>query len=218
MRSQGLSPDQETTLRTERLYRRFAPVYDAVSVPFSLWRWRKWQGRVLPYARGLVLEVGCGTGALMERLQAKGEVVGMDLSQEMLARAVRRQRSRGLAVPLVCGDVQDLPFRDGAFDSVVSTFVINAVPNLQDALREMLRVLKAGGSLALICVGESKRGGWATRWAAGLWRREGDIIRDEVGALRQLDVESVREDFGPFGTVRLITAVKPGEGRSPGAT
>jgi hypothetical protein len=58
-------------------------------------------------------------------------------------------------------------------------------------------------------VGESERGGLATRLAAGVWRREGDIIRDEVGALRQLGVEPGREDFGPFGTVRLITAVKP---------
>jgi ubiquinone/menaquinone biosynthesis C-methylase UbiE len=216
MRSDRLSPDQETTLRTQRLYRRFAPVYDAVSVPFSLWRWRKWQRRVLPHARGRVLEVGCGTGALLERLLARGEVVGLDLSREMLARAVRRQRSRGLPAPLVCGDAQHLPFRDGAFESVVSTFVINAVPNLQDALREMLRVLRVGGSLAFICVGESERGGRATRWAAAVWRREGDIIRDEVGALRQLGVECVREDFGPFGTVHLITAVKPGAERATG--
>lgn len=216
MRSEGLSADQETTLRTQRLYRRFAPVYDAVSVPFSLWRWRKWQGRVLPYARGRVLEVGCGTGALLERLHARSEVVGLDLSQAMLARAARRQGSHGRAAPLVCGDAQHLPFLDGAFDSVVSTFVINAVPNLQDALREMLRVLRAGGSLAFICVGESEKGGRGTRLAAGVWRLEGDIIRDEVGALRQLGVEPVQEDFGPFGTVRLITVVKPGEGRPTG--
>jgi ubiquinone/menaquinone biosynthesis C-methylase UbiE len=163
------------------------------------------------------LEVGCGTGAVLERLPARGEVVGLDLSPEMLARAARRQRRPGLTVPLVCGDVQHLPFRDGAFESVVSTFVINAVPNLQDALREMLRVLRAGGSLAFICVGESERGGRATRWAAGVWRREGDIIRDEVDALRQLGVEPVRKDFGPFGTVRLISAVKPGEEQATGA-
>jgi hypothetical protein len=57
-------------------------------------------------------------------------------------------------------------------------------------------------------VGEAKRGGLATRLAAGVWRREGDIIRDEVAALRQLGVEPRREDFGPFGTVHIITAIK----------
>jgi ubiquinone/menaquinone biosynthesis C-methylase UbiE len=91
----------------------------------------------------------------------------------------------------------------------VSTFALNAVPRLEKALSEMLRVLQAGGSLAFITVGESERGGLATRLAAAVWRREGDIIRDEVAALRQLGVEPRREDFGPFGTVHIITAIKP---------
>jgi ubiquinone/menaquinone biosynthesis C-methylase UbiE len=209
MCSQKLSQDQETTLRTQRLYRRFALVYDAVSLVFSLWRWRRWQGRVLPHARGLVLDVGCGTGVLLERLAGRGEAVGLDLSPDMLAKAAQRQDKRGFRAPLVCGDVQHLPFRDGAFESVVSTFAINAVPDLESALREMLRVLRAGGSLAFISVGEGERGGLATRWAAGIWRREGDIIRDEVAAMWRLGVEPRREDFGPFDTIHLVTAVKP---------
>jgi ubiquinone/menaquinone biosynthesis C-methylase UbiE len=135
--------------------------------------------------------------------------VGLDLSPGMLTRAARRQARRGFAAPLVCGDAQHLPFRDGVFASVVSTFAINAVPNFDNALLEMLRVLRAGGSLAFISVGESERGGWATHWATGVWRREGDIIRDEVGVLRRLGLACVREDFGPFGSIHLITVVKP---------
>lgn len=196
------------TLGQQRLYRRFAPVYDAVTSLFSLRRWRRWQERVLPYARRRVLDVGCGTGVLLESLAAGGQAVGVDLSPDMLARAARRQRERGLRAALVCGDAQRLPFREGAFESVVSTFAINAVPDLEKALAEMLRVLQPGGSLAFISVGESERGGLATRLAAGVWRGEGDIIRDEVGALRRMGVEPQREDFGPFGTIRLITASK----------
>lgn len=209
MSSNTPSDAQETSLRTQRLYRRFAPVYDAVTLLFSTGRWRGWQARVLPHARGRVLDVGCGTGALLERLAARGEAVGLDLSPGMLAKAARRHGERGSGAALVCADVQQLPFRDGAFDSVVSTFAINAVPDLDSALAEMLRVLRSGGSLAFITVGESERGGLATRLAAGVWRAEGDIIRDEVAALRRLGVEPQREDFGPFGTIRLITAVKP---------
>ena len=209
MCSQRLPLDRKATLRVQRLYGRFAPIYDVVSPALSLGRWQAWQGRVLPHAQGRVLDVGCGTGVLLERLADRGAPVGLDLSPGMLARARRRQARRGFATPLVCGDAQDLPFRDGVFDSVVSTFAVNAVPDLECALREMLRVLRASGSLAFISVGESEKGGRTTRWATGVWRREGDIVRDEVGALRRLGLECVREDFGPFGTIHLIAVVKP---------
>ena len=74
----------------QRVYRRFAPVYDTVTTLFSLWRWRGWQARVLPHARGRVLDVGCGTGALLQRLSDRGMAVGLDLSPDMLAKAARR--------------------------------------------------------------------------------------------------------------------------------
>jgi ubiquinone/menaquinone biosynthesis C-methylase UbiE len=193
----------------QRMYRRFAPAYDAVTTLFSLWRWRRWQSRVLPHARGRVLDVGCGTGVLLRRLSERGRAVGVDLSPDMLAKAGRRSREQGFAAALVCADVQHLPFRDGSFGSVVSTFAVNAVPRLETALGEMLRVVEDGGSLAFISVGESEGGGLGTRLVAGLWRREGDIIRDEVGVLRRLGVEPRREDFGPCGTIHLITATRP---------
>jgi ubiquinone/menaquinone biosynthesis C-methylase UbiE len=193
----------------QRMYRRFAPFYDAVTLLFSLRRWHGWQERVLPHVRGRVLDLGCGTGVLLRSLSNRGDAVGLDLSPEMLARASRRQAEGGFRAPLVCGDIQHLPFRDGAFESVVSTFALNAVPQLDAALAQMLRVVEAGGSLAFISVGESQRGGLGTRLMAGVWRREGDIIRDEVAALRKLGVEPRREDFGPFGTVHLITLGKP---------
>jgi ubiquinone/menaquinone biosynthesis C-methylase UbiE len=199
---------QDILLRTRRLYARFASVYDTVTFVFSLGRWRRWQERVLPYARGRILDVGCGTGALLERLAARGDAVGLDLSPDMLARASRRRERGSFAAALVCGDAQRLPFRDAAFESVVSTFAVNAMPELDKALAEMLRVVQPGGSVAIITVGESEGGGLGTRLGAAIWRGEGDIIRDEASALRQLGVEPRREEFGPLRTVRLTTAVK----------
>lgn len=89
---------------------------------------------------GRILDVGCGTGALMESLQANGWVVGVDFSPE----ALRFSGGRGLG-RLTLGDAQRLPFASGSFDVVVSLDTIEHVPDDGAALAEVLRVLKPGG-------------------------------------------------------------------------
>jgi len=96
-----------------------------------------------------VLDVGCGTGDFSERLQreAGATVVGLDLSRRM----VELTHSRGL----LCaeGDVQALPFRDGAFDAVVANRVLYHVPDLDRGLAEVVRVLEPGGRLVAVTYG-----------------------------------------------------------------
>jgi ubiquinone/menaquinone biosynthesis C-methylase UbiE len=96
-----------------------------------------------PLARGArVLEVGCGTGLILARLNAVAQsAVGLDLSQGMLARA----RARGLTV--VQGLATDLPFADGSFDLVCSFKVLAHVPDIGRALAEMARVTAPGGAI-----------------------------------------------------------------------
>lgn len=98
-----------------------------------------------PYARGRrVLEAGCGTGLLLERVdRIAAQSVGVDLSRGMLERA----RQRGLTV--VQGSVTALPFADASFDTVYSMKVLAHVPDIDTALREMTRVTKPGGHLVL---------------------------------------------------------------------
>lgn len=91
-----------------------------------------------------VLEAGCGTGLILERIAATGrEAVGVDLSPGMLARA----RERGLTV--VEASLTDLPFEDAGFDTVVSFKVLAHVPDIRRALRELSRVTRPGGTLLL---------------------------------------------------------------------
>jgi SAM-dependent methyltransferase len=91
-----------------------------------------------------VLEVGCGTGLILERLAREARAAtGVDLSPGMLARA----RARGLDV--VAGSVTELPFRDESFDLVVSFKVLAHVPDIDRALGEVARVTRPGGQLAL---------------------------------------------------------------------
>jgi len=132
--------------------------------------WRRWQGRVLPHVQGRVLEVGCGTGLLLERLSARGQAVGVDLSRGMLGKA--RERLEGMdGGKLVLADAQRLPFEDGSFDSAVSTFALTAVPDLDAALGEMVRVLRNGGTLAIVSVGAPESGSRLTRVATALVRK-----------------------------------------------
>ena len=96
-----------------------------------------------------VLDVGCGTGRWLRRLEEHGlSGIGIDQSSEMLALA----RKRGTLSPMVSGEVQNLPFRDESFKCVSAVTVIQHIPPQEQvhALSEMVRVLRPGGHLILI--------------------------------------------------------------------
>ena len=97
------------------------------------------------YARGArVLELGCGTGLILERIaKVAKEAVGIDLSEGMAQGA----RERGLDVHI--GSVTDLPFEDESFDLTYSFKVLAHVPDIETAIREAVRVTRPGGHLLL---------------------------------------------------------------------
>jgi len=100
---------------------------------------------------GDVLDVGCGTGQLGRRLRAAlpdARVTGCDFSLGMLHRALARDRG----VAWVRGDAAALPFRDQAFDAVVSTQAFHWFPAQEAVLREFARVLRPGGRFLLTVV------------------------------------------------------------------
>lgn len=96
------------------------------------------------YCGDRVLEVGCGTGLILERLERRSQqAVGLDLSRGMLAHA----RSKELTV--VQGAADALPFADASFDTVVSFKVLPHVQPIRQALQELARVTAPGGHLLL---------------------------------------------------------------------
>ena len=108
-------------------------------------RGRRWAcGR----ARGRVLEVGIGTGANLPYYGPDVELVGMDASGAMLGQ-VRAKGGASAGPALLRADAGALPFAEASFDTVVSTYVMCCVPDLDQALREALRVLRPGGDLLL---------------------------------------------------------------------
>jgi ubiquinone/menaquinone biosynthesis C-methylase UbiE len=94
---------------------------------------------------GRVLDIGCGHGVLLERLLGKYhplQVYGCDLSSVMCSRAV----SRNPAAAIVQADAEDLPFADDFFDHVFMVEVLEHLPEVGRALREVKRVLRAKGT------------------------------------------------------------------------
>jgi ubiquinone/menaquinone biosynthesis C-methylase UbiE len=133
----------------ERL-RSPAEVYDEFFVPALFAQW----GAVVAAAAELrkgdrVLDVACGTGALTlaaaAEVGAAGSVVGLDANPEMLAVA-RRKPAR---IEWLEGKAEALPLPDGSFDAVVSQFGFMFFEDKAAALREMMRVLRRDGRLAI---------------------------------------------------------------------
>ncbi|MGE3163316.1 MAG: bifunctional demethylmenaquinone methyltransferase/2-methoxy-6-polyprenyl-1,4-benzoquinol methylase UbiE [Planctomycetota bacterium] len=141
------------------LFDGIAPRYDLLNhlLSFNLdHRWRRQAIDVLrPRAGGHYLDVCCGTGDMAFELERRvgggAHVVATDFSVPMLEGSVQKCRDRaGTSPTFLAGDTLRLPFADGTFDGVTVAFGIRNVENLTGAAREIARVLRPGGTLAVL--------------------------------------------------------------------
>ena len=132
------------------MFDRIAPVYDAMNRVMTAGldqRWRRETARAVVRPGDLVLDACCGTGDLaVEAERRGGRVVGLDFSERMLERA----RKKSGAIEWVQGDALALPFGDGEFDATTVGFGIRNLADLEGGLRELARVLRPGGKLAVL--------------------------------------------------------------------
>jgi demethylmenaquinone methyltransferase/2-methoxy-6-polyprenyl-1,4-benzoquinol methylase len=133
------------------MFDRIAPVYDAMNRAMTAGldqRWRRLTARAAVRPGDRVLDACCGTGdlALADLRAGAAEVVGVDFSEVMLERARRKSG----AVEWVDGDLLALPFADGAFDAATVGFGVRNVEDLEAGLRELRRILRPGGRLAVL--------------------------------------------------------------------
>jgi demethylmenaquinone methyltransferase / 2-methoxy-6-polyprenyl-1,4-benzoquinol methylase len=141
-----LAPDAVRTM-----FDRIAPVYDVMNRVMTAGldrRWRRLAARAVVNPGDRVLDAACGTGdlAIADRKAGAAEVTGLDFSERMLERA----RRKAPELEWVQGDMLVLPFGDGSFDAATVGFGVRNVADLELSLRELRRVLRTGGRLAIL--------------------------------------------------------------------
>lgn len=122
-----------------------ADLFCGVGNPFSL-------GRILPGE--IVLDAGCGGGfdlfCAAKQAGPRGKAFGIDMTREMVSRAAESLAASGPApVHVTVARTEEIPFRDGVFDRVLSNGSFNLSPEKERSLSEIFRVLKPGGRFQL---------------------------------------------------------------------
>jgi SAM-dependent methyltransferase len=156
---------------------------------------------------GVALDVGSGPGnvtaSLARAAGPDGVALGVDISEPMLARAVRAEA--GPQVGFVRADAQRLPFRDETFDAAVSIAMLQLIPKPSVALAEMVRVLRPGARLAVMVPTAGSAG------ALGRLLPDGGayfFTDDEIGdALEDLGLSGVRTKS--FGSIQWVRGKRP---------
>jgi demethylmenaquinone methyltransferase/2-methoxy-6-polyprenyl-1,4-benzoquinol methylase len=162
-------PSPQEPLSIAAMFGRIAHRYDLLNTLLSLGFDRRWRERAAQLAAlqsgDQALDVCTGTGdlalALARRVGPEGRVVGVDFSAAMLAMGRRKvaRHPEGHRVLLHPGDALRLPYADGTFDAAASSFAGRNVADLKRFFSEMARVVRPGGRVVFLELGEPESGG-----------------------------------------------------------
>lgn len=239
-----MKPYNDHTSKKEQvrdMFDNIAPTYDTLNHTLSAGIDRWWRRRTVRIVRRCnphrVLDLATGTGDLAIALAGAMpdcRVTGADLSEGMLRHAREKAQRAGLGdrLTFACADAERMEFADGEFDAVTVAFGVRNFGDLRAGLREMQRVLRSGGTVAILELSIPKNP--LIRWLYGLYSHTvmpllGGAVSHDRAAYRYLP-ESVEEFPSPekflnilveerytdckyesltFGTARIYTAVKP---------
>lgn len=202
---------------TGQVSRSAAEVYEEFFVPALFLEWAPRVADAAQLAPGQkVLDVACGTGVLAReaarRVRPGGTVIGLDRNDGMLAVARRKAPS----IDWQLGMAETLPFPDQAFDAVVSQFGLMFFEDHRAALREMSRVLRPGGRIAVAVWNALDRTPGYAAMAALLQRLFGDHVADALRAPFALgDRAALRSQFAEGGISSIEIRTLDGTARFP---
>jgi phosphatidylethanolamine/phosphatidyl-N-methylethanolamine N-methyltransferase len=202
-----------------KAYRRWAPVYDNTFGRVAAVGRR----RAVSYINtrgGRVLEVGVGTGLSLPAYEPHLEIVGLDISPEMLVKARGRALRLDHVLGLVQMDAAALGFADGAFDTVVAMYVMTVVPDPAAVMRELARVCAPGGEVILVNHFSQEHGvrGWLEHKMAPLAETLGwhpVFETDQVMVCPELALQE-QTPMWPMGLFSMLRFVKQADAAAPG--
>lgn len=223
---EGVATEADASRKVREMFSQIAPKYDLLNHLLSLQLDRIWRARmvrrltpILNRSEALVLDLCCGTGDLALGLARAGKacVIGADFAHPMLVRARAKSAqiqngwsAAGLAtLPFFEADALRLPFADGSFDLVTTAFGFRNLANYEAGLREIHRVLKPGGALAILEFTEPPAGtiGNLYRWYfRTVLPKIGGLISGDRSAYTYLP-QSVARFFRPAEFAELISSV-----------
>jgi demethylmenaquinone methyltransferase/2-methoxy-6-polyprenyl-1,4-benzoquinol methylase len=209
----------EASARTRHARELFAPLgptYDRYARLLSFGQDPRWRSflvsRIPPDARR-VLDVATGTAAVateLVRADPARTVVGVDQSPEMLAAGRDRVAHAGLSeqIELREGRAEDLPCANGEFDAVTFTYLLRYVDDVPATLRELVRVVRPGGTVAMLEFG-LPRGAWRPLWElyvrVGL-PAAGAVVSPSWGGVGRFLGPSIRDFWRGWPEPRLLDA------------
>src|SRR5882762_3733813 len=225
-RPEGAITEADASAKVREMFTRIAPRYDLLNHLLSLQLDRLWRARAAKHLRpilsrpdALVLDLCCGTGDLAFSLARSGRarIVGADFAHTMLVRAKEKSAARAegasgntaIALPFFEADAMSLPFAEASFDLVATAFGFRNLSNYEGGLREMQRVLKPGGTIAILEFTEPPDGllGGLYRWYfCKVLPKIGGVISGDSATYSYLP-KSVARFFRPPERASLMTTV-----------
>ena len=225
-RPEGATTDADASQKVREMFTDIAPRYDLLNHLLSLQLDRLWRARaakllkfILDRPDALVLDLCCGTGDLAFALAhvGKARIMGADFAHPMLVRAREKSatqapsanQSLALPMPFFEADALCLPFASASFDLVTTAFGFRNLANYEAGLREVQRVLKPGGTIAILEFTEPPDGLWGDfyRWYfCKVLPKIGGLISGQQSAYSYLP-KSVSRFFRPSELAALLSTV-----------
>jgi len=167
--------------KAQMTYNAASDHFDDVPLGF----WERYGRRTVERLRltpgSLVLDVGCGTGAsalpAAEKVAPSGRVIGVDLAEKLLDIGRAKATQQGLQnIEFRIGDMENLGFSDDYFDAVISVFSIFFVPDMAKQVRELWRMVRPGGQLAITTWGPDFVEPMNGRWREAVGQVRPDLV------------------------------------------